>query len=62
MARLGISKEKAKTDFEFLGFAFEALASHDLRAYADVLDAKSFFYRDSSGLEVDLIIELDDGS
>ncbi|MDR2964134.1 MAG: DUF4143 domain-containing protein [Bacteroidales bacterium] len=34
------------------------MAIRDLRIYADILDGKVYHYRDSSGLEIDAIIEL----
>ena len=34
------------------------MAIRDLRIYADVLDGKVYHYRDSSGLEIDAIVEL----
>lgn len=48
-------------DFEFFGFLFESLATRDIRVYTQALDGDVFHYRDSSGLEVDLIIRLHDG-
>jgi hypothetical protein len=41
---------------------FESLAVRDLRIYAQTFDAKVRHYRDSSGLEVDAIIEKADGA
>lgn len=43
------------------GLLFESLVVRDLRVYADFLNGKVFHYRDSSGLEVDSIIHLDNG-
>ena len=34
------------------------MAIRDLRIYADTLDGKVYHYRDSSGLEIDAIVEL----
>lgn len=48
-------------DFEFFGFLFESLATRDLRVYAQALDGDIFHYRDSTGLEADLITCLHDG-
>ena len=36
------------------------MAIRDLRIYADTLDGKVYHYRDSSGLEIDAIVELPD--
>jgi predicted AAA+ superfamily ATPase len=60
-AALGLSPEKLKQDFNTFGFFFESLVTRDIRIYAQVLQGEVFHYLDSSGLEVDLIIELDDG-
>jgi len=45
-------------DFEAFGMFFESMAIRDLRIYADTLDGKVYHYRDSSGLEIDAIVEL----
>jgi predicted AAA+ superfamily ATPase len=36
------------------------MSIRDLRIYADTLDGKAYHYRDSSGLEIDAIVELPD--
>jgi len=61
VAALGLSIEKLKQDFETFGFFFESICSRDVRVYAQSLDGEVYHYNDSSGLEVDLIIELRDG-
>lgn len=61
VAALGLTPDKLLLDFETFGFFFESLVTRDLRVYADLLDAEVYYYRDSSGLEVDLILELPDG-
>ena len=61
VAALGLSVEKLKHDFETFGFFFESICSRDVRVYAQALDGEVYHYNDSSGLEVDLIIELRDG-
>jgi len=45
-------------DFDSFGLFFESLAIRDLRIYADTLDGKVYHYRDSSGLEIDAVVEL----
>lgn len=60
VAGLGLSVEKLKQDFETFGFFFESICSRDVRVYAQSLDGEVYHYNDSSGLEVDLIIELRD--
>jgi hypothetical protein len=61
VASLGLSVEKLKQDFETFGFFFESICTRDIRVYAQTLDGEVYHYNDSSGLEVDLIIELKDG-
>jgi len=48
-------------DFEYFGFLFEALCARDLRIYAQRNDGDVFHYRDKSGLEADMIVQLRDG-
>ena len=55
---LRISPTGLLNDFDAFGLFFESMAIRDLRIYADVLDGKVYHYRDSSGLEIDAIVEL----
>jgi len=48
-------------DFEYFGFLFEALCARDVRVYAQNNDGDVFHYRDKSGLEADMIVQLRDG-
>ena len=48
-------------DFEYFGLLFEALCTRDIRIYAQHNDGDVFHYRDKSGLEADLIVQLRDG-
>ncbi len=57
-AALGLTATSLLKDIEAFGLFFESMVIRDLRIYADVLDAKVFHYRDSSGLEIDAIVEL----
>ena len=43
------------------GLLFESMAARDLRAYAEPHGGKVYHYRDSDGLEVDLIVHLRGG-
>ncbi|RJX23791.1 MAG: ATP-binding protein [Acholeplasma sp.] len=61
VAALGLSPEKLKNDFNTFGFFFESICTRDIRIYAQKLKGSVFHYLDSSGLEIDLIIELSDG-
>lgn len=60
-AALGLTPEKLKLDFETFGFFFESICTRDIRVYANSIGGEVYHYNDSSGLEVDLIIELNDG-
>jgi predicted AAA+ superfamily ATPase len=60
-AVLRASPDSLLHDLETFGLFFESLALRDLRAYADTIDAQVFHYRDSEGLEVDMIVERPDG-
>jgi predicted AAA+ superfamily ATPase len=57
VAALGADKKSLLGDVKFTGFLFESLATHELRVYAQANDAKVYHYRDSSGLEVDAIVQ-----
>ena len=57
VAALGIGKEALLTDLKLTGFLFESLVVHDLRVYAQANDAKVYHYYDSTGLEVDAIVQ-----
>jgi uncharacterized protein len=49
-------------DLKYCGFLFESLVYHDLKMYARANDAEIFHYRDSTGLEVDAIIQQSGGA
>jgi predicted AAA+ superfamily ATPase len=57
VAALGIDKETLLNDLRYTGYLFESLVTHDLRVYAQASDAKVYHYHDSSGLEVDAIVQ-----
>lgn len=57
VAILGANKKTLLNDMKYVGFLFESLVTHELRVYAQVHDAKVYHYRDSSGLEVDAIVQ-----
>ncbi|HET8809744.1 MAG TPA: DUF4143 domain-containing protein [Flavobacteriaceae bacterium] len=57
VAVLGLDKKKLLNDLNFAGFLFESLVTHELRIYGQANDAKVYHYRDSSGLEVDSIVQ-----
>lgn len=57
IAALGADEKSLLNDLKFTGFLFESLVTHDLRVYAQANDAKVYHYRDSSGSEVDCIVQ-----
>ncbi len=57
VAVLGANQQLLLNDLNFSGFLFESMVVHDLRVYAQANDAKVYHYRDSSGLEVDSIVQ-----
>ena len=61
-ACLNLTKEKLLDDLRTFGFMFEALVERDLRIYMEYLDGKLYHFRDNvTGLEVDSILEFNDG-
>ena len=61
-AALRLQPKTLLNDVNSYGLFFESLAIRDLRIYTDTIDGKVYHYRDSSGLEIDAIAELPDGS
>ncbi len=59
---LALSVDNLRQDLKYVGFLFESMVIRDLRIYADRYGGKVFHYRDSSGLEVDAIVEFPDAS
>lgn len=57
VAALGANQQTLLNDLNFTGFLFESMVIHDLRVYGQANDAKIYHYRDSSGLEVDSIVQ-----
>ena len=57
IAALGADAKSLLADINFTGFLFESLVTHELRVYAQANDAKVYYYRDSSDLEVDAIVQ-----
>ncbi len=62
VAALGANPERLMSDLSTLGLLFESLAVRDLRIYAERGRSHLAHYRDSHGLEVDIIIERGDGA
>lgn len=61
VAALGASPGRLLADLNYLGLLFESLVIRDLRIYGQSLNAEVLHYRDSSGLEIDAIVESRDG-
>jgi predicted AAA+ superfamily ATPase len=57
VAAIGADMDSLLNNLHFTGFLFESLITHELRVYAQANDAKVYHYRDSSGLEVDSIVQ-----
>ena len=57
VAALGANDETLLNNLNLTGFLFESLVTHELRVYAQASDAKVYYYRDASGLEVDAIVQ-----
>lgn len=62
VAAIGGNPARLMADLNYFGFLFESLVIHDLRVNAQPLGGRVLHYRDSTGLEVDAVIELPDGS
>ena len=60
-AALGATAKRLFDDFCTFGLLFEALCIRDLRVYADSLGGNVYHYRDAKGVEVDAIVQLNDG-
>lgn len=62
VAALDVSPKKLLNDFETFGFLFESIVTRDVRVYSEEIGGSVYHYNDLTGLEVDLIVELRDGS
>jgi len=62
IAALKLTKEALMNDLKFCGFLFESLVYHDLKMYARANDAEVSHYRDSTGLEIDAIVQQSGGA
>ncbi len=59
---LRASPQRLLADPETLGLLFESMVVRDLRVYSAPLGAEIFHYRDDTGLEIDAVIERQDGA
>jgi predicted AAA+ superfamily ATPase len=62
VAALKLNKEALLKDLKYCGFLFESLAYHDLKMYARANDAEVSHYRDSTGLEIDAVVQQNGGA
>lgn len=60
-AAIGASADALFGDRQALGLLFESMALRDLRTYAQANSSTVFHYRDKAKLEVDAVVERDDG-
>jgi uncharacterized protein len=61
VAALAATPEQLLRDINLLGLLFESLVVRELRIYAQAIDGRVKQYRDNKDLEVDAIVETDDG-
>jgi uncharacterized protein len=61
LGALGITARKLASDLRFLGMLFESAVIRDLRVYAWEAGETVSHYRDSTGHEIDAIVESSDG-
>lgn len=61
-AALGAHPRQLLADLNYLGLLFESLVLRDARVYAEPFGASLYHYRDSDGLEADLIIQTPSGT
>lgn len=60
-AALVAGPQRLLADLNYFGLLFESLVVRDVRIYSTPLDAAVQHYRDSDGLEVDVIVQARDG-
>ncbi|MDR0524170.1 MAG: DUF4143 domain-containing protein [Candidatus Methanoplasma sp.] len=60
-AAMGAGRDALLDDPNTAGSLFESMCYRDMCVYASAIDGTVFHYRDSSGLEIDEIVELRDG-
>jgi predicted AAA+ superfamily ATPase len=61
VAALRSGPARLLADLNYTGFLFESLVVRDLRVLSAPLGGQVFHYRDSFGMEVDVIVQLPDG-
>lgn len=58
---LKLTMKRLNSDFNTFGLFFKSLVLRDIRTYAESIGGKVYRYKDSSNLEIDIVIELNDG-
>lgn len=61
VAALNLSSDLLIKELNYMGFLFESLVVHDIRVYAEAIEASAYYYLDTDGDEVDIIVETRDG-
>ncbi len=61
IAAMGINAEALEMQLKTFGFIFEQMCVRDLKVYTADYNSHLSYYRDRYGLEVDLVLHLDDG-
>lgn len=61
-AALGINPDSLMKDLNTFGLIFETLCARDLRVYSQNIGGTVYHYRDSSGLECDMVVHLRNGA
>ena len=61
VAALGASPDLLNLDLKTFGFIFECLCIRDLRVYSSAQGGEISYYHDSTGLEADAVLHLNDG-
>ncbi len=60
-AIMGLTPKMLMDDLNTMGFLFEAMCERDLQIYAKANGGRLYHYRDSTGREIDSVVELPDG-
>lgn len=61
VAAMNVNAEALETQLKTFGFIFEQMCIRDLKAYTADFNSRISYYRDRYGLEVDLVLHLEDG-
>lgn len=61
VAALGASPQMLELDLRTFGFIFECMCIRDLKVYSQSLGGRVSYYNDRYGLEVDVVLHLEDG-